>query len=81
MRQTSLEAYREARHRLGEKQDAVLRAVRSLGQATDKDLAGFLLWPINQVTPRRGELARMGLVTERAVVVQDGRRATAWTTT
>lgn len=79
MRQTSLEAYELLQPQLGERQAAVLTALRCMVQATDKDLASFLRWPINRVTPRRGELVKLGRVTIRGRTIQDGRQAILWT--
>lgn len=78
MRQTSLMAYEELKVNLARRQAEVLKAIRALKQATDKDLVAYLQWPINCVTPRRLELVRMGKVMERGEIVQDGRRATTW---
>jgi len=60
---TSLEAYRLlTKETLGERQRLVLKALEILGKASDKELAFALGWPINTITPRRGELEEMGLV-------------------
>ena len=63
---------------MGERQWQVYSALRILGNATDKDLAKYLGWPINCVTPRRFELVKEELVMERSVITQDGRNATLW---
>jgi len=64
------------------RQQQVLHALTVLVQATDKQLASHLGWPINCVTPRRLELVRKDLVIERGVVRQkNGKKATLWTTT
>jgi DNA-binding MarR family transcriptional regulator len=54
---------------LSERQQAVMAALLERGEATDQDLAMHLGWPINCVTPRRGELVEAGLV-ERSRVVK-----------
>jgi len=60
---TSLEAYRLlTREMLGERQRLVFKALEVMGMASDKELAFALGWPINTITPRRGELEEMGLV-------------------
>jgi len=33
-----------------------------MGSASDKELSFALGWPINTITPRRGELEDMGLI-------------------
>ena len=78
IQQTSLQAYELLQPKLGAKQQEVLSALRVLKQATDKDLARFLGWPINTITPRRLELERAGLVRERGRVVQNGRTRIVW---
>ena len=40
----------------------VFIAIRKLGPCTDNQIAKYLGWPINRVTPRRGELVECGLV-------------------
>lgn len=40
----------------------VFIAVRKLGTCTDQKIAEYLKWPINRVTPRRGELVADGLI-------------------
>lgn len=78
MRQTSLQAYQHVRKAIGGRQQTVLSAILTLGISTDKHLAKFLQWPINCVTPRRGELVKLGLVKEMGKVVQNGRLVMVW---
>ena len=40
-------------------QKAVYLTICRMGEATDKEIADILGWPINRVTPRRGELDKM----------------------
>ena len=47
---------------LGQRQKKVLDTIKHLGITTDKMISKFLNWPINTVTPRRGELAKMGYI-------------------
>jgi len=61
MRSTSLEAYRSLEN-ISNKQQIVLRAIKRLGTCCDRQIAEYLHWPINRVTPRRGEILDMGLV-------------------
>lgn len=76
---TSLPAYKEALEGLGDKQKAVLEAVKTLcrtkpfNRCNDRQIAAFLGWDINRVTPRRGELVEKGLlVDEGAFQSHDG---------
>jgi predicted ArsR family transcriptional regulator len=52
---------------LSERQQAVLAALMERGEMTDQQLAAHLGWPINCVTPRRGELVEAGLVARSRV--------------
>ena len=47
---------------LGRKQKQVYNAIKVLGTTTDRQLSKFLNWSINTVTPRRGELAKLGII-------------------
>ncbi len=40
-------------------QKTVYNTILRLGEASDKEIAEVLGWPINRVTPRRGELHSM----------------------
>jgi len=63
IRATSLEAYRAlTKEALGLRQKLVLKALEAMGRASDKELSFALGWPINTITPRRGELEDMGLI-------------------
>ena len=81
IRQTSLQAYQHVRKAIGGRQQIVLSTILELGIATDKQLAKFLQWPINYVTPRRGELVKKGLVREMGTVEHDGRSVMVWMAT
>ncbi len=59
---TSLPAYQEAQININKKQQAVLDAIHALGVCCDHQIAEYLGWPINRVTPRRGELIDAGLI-------------------
>lgn len=59
---TSLPAYKEAQKNINAKQKAVLDTIRQLGVCCDHQIAEYLGWPINTVTPRRGELVDSGHV-------------------
>ena len=65
MQQTSLFSYAaivSEPEQLNERQKKVYEAIKVLGLVSDKKIAQFLGWPINTVTPRRGELAKMGAI-------------------
>lgn len=58
--QTSYSAYKEpGKDRCRE---IVLQAIKQLGVCNDKQIAEYLKWPINRVTPRRGELETAGKI-------------------
>jgi len=59
---TSAEAYNMIRNHLSEKQDAVYQVLEQALALTDEMISRQLEWPINRVTPRRGELVKLGLV-------------------
>ena len=78
---TSLEAYFAfTNEMLGERQRIVLRAIQELGPVSDKQIAFVLGWPINTVTPRRGELVDMGLVVSSGdqMDLKTNRRELVW---
>jgi len=58
---TRNDAYAHIADHVNERQQAILD-VLSIGPMTDKAMAKRLGWPINRVTPRRGELVSQGLV-------------------
>ena len=79
MRDTSLLAFDEVYGMLGPKQRDVLDCF-NLGQPLcDLMLANMLGWPINCVTPRRGELVRMGLLLDDGAREWQGRKRHFWT--
>lgn len=78
---TSREAYeQEVKPILGERQSAVMDALRTREDFTNHELAEFLRWPINTVTPRVFELRQKKLVFEncRRLDKGTGRTAIAW---
>jgi predicted transcriptional regulator len=40
----------------------VFTAIKKIGPCNDRQIAAYLNWPINRVTPRRGELVDMGFI-------------------
>jgi hypothetical protein len=65
IQQTSLYSYAmlvSEPQELSRRQTAVYEAIKILGTTTDKRISQFLHWPINTVTPRRGELVKLGVV-------------------
>lgn len=60
-------------------QKEVYDAMRAMNrQFTDKDLAHFMGFEINRITPRRGELVKKGLIRKAGDVIRDGRKASLW---
>ena len=81
VRATSLAAYDTVD--LSARQAEVLEAAREcfllLGAPfSDTDLAKLLNWPINRITPRRGELVKRGYIEEAGEVLRDGRHVIGW---
>ena len=65
IQQTSLFAFAQIMDNpleLGHRQRKVYETIKSLGITTDKQISKTLNWPINTVTPRRGELVKLGLI-------------------
>lgn len=81
MQETSLIAYfGEVINSLGERQRSVLSAFMHKEDFSNAELAEFLQWPINTVTPRTNELVKRGLVVEgkRRACKVTGRTVIAW---
>lgn len=79
MQGTSLEAYHTLNN-VGQKQAMVFDAIKTLGKASDLDIANFLDMPINRITPRRNELVEMNLIKEakRDIHAFTGKRVIFW---
>lgn len=65
---TSLQAYKDIRDKLGEKQLTVLEAIKSHPDSTNFRLAKILGWEINRVTGRVNELAGLGYIEQSGIV-------------
>lgn len=81
IQQTSLFAYHnEIKPSLSDRHDAVMNAFDTNDGFTNKELASFLGWEINRVTPRVNELVKMGLLEEktRRPCKETGRSAIVW---
>jgi DNA-binding MarR family transcriptional regulator len=80
---TSIDAYRfDVLPRLGERQQRVLRALKSSSKPRcNQELADHLDQPINTITPRVNELVEKGLVKEayRDIYTKTNRRVIFWT--
>lgn len=61
---TSLPAYHEHKQGKDYCRQIVLSTIGKLQPCTDKQISEFLNWPINRVTPRRGELVSDDKVTK-----------------
>jgi len=66
--QTSIQAYHKIKPTLGKRQEEVLSIFKENTALTDQEISHILRKPINCITPRRGELVKMGLVVRTAVV-------------
>jgi hypothetical protein len=60
---TSGSAYKEKTNRDFCRQQVFI-TIRKLQPCTDKQISEYINWPINRVTPRRGELVESGLVVQ-----------------
>ena len=81
MQNTSIQAYQnDVKPTLGQRQRAVMEALRYRPEFTNNELAEYLQWPINTVTPRIFELRAKGKVEEscRRADGVTGRKAIAW---
>ncbi len=80
VRQTSRDAYHGIHDTLGHRQRAVYQALFENGPMTNNELAHALDWPINTITPRVNELAKLALVREsgRRACKITGFKAIAW---
>ena len=77
-RDTSREAY-EGLTRLNYKQKRVFETIQQRQPCTDQQIAEALGWPINRVTPRRGELEKGGVIVSAGKVrTSSGRNAHSW---
>ena len=81
VQQTSLFAYQnEVKPTLGERQKVIYEALKTRDNFTNTELANYLDFPINTVTPRVGELRKLGLVqiSEIRMCKVTGRRVISW---
>jgi DNA-binding MarR family transcriptional regulator len=81
IRSTSLKVYREeVEPTLSARQEAVLSAFRRRERLTNLELARFLEWEINTVTPRVKELRDKGILEEhcKRTCNISGRTAICW---
>lgn len=59
---TSIESFKLLQESIHPHQKIVLKALRELGRASNKQISTALGWPINTITPRVKELRDIGLV-------------------
>jgi Mn-dependent DtxR family transcriptional regulator len=80
IQQTSLKAYLENIKSLGRKQKQVYHTLLRMKFATNMELAQYLGWSINRVTPRVKELREQGLVevSDKRPCKITGRTAIEW---
>lgn len=75
--QTSYPAYKEKGKDVCRRK--VFLAIKLLGECTDRMIADHLGWPINRVTPRRGELLSAGLIQPAGIRKdQESNRSVNW---
>jgi hypothetical protein len=77
---TSLKSYlKEIYPHLVSRQRPVLHYLRNAGgDHTNAEIAAALNWPVNRVTPRTGELVKMGLILKVARRTCKATNGTAW---
>jgi hypothetical protein len=77
--QSSLPAFKE----LGKDRcrEIVFKAICTIGICNDRELADYLNWPINRITPRRGELVQLGFIMQekKQADPETGRKVSYWT--
>lgn len=80
MQQTSKDAYESVFSTLGARQKTVYEALEKIGPATNRELAEYLGWEINRITPRMNELVERKQVHmyERRRCTITGFTAMAW---
>ena len=80
MRDTSLLAYTDIKPELGERQQKVLDAIKTLGCPTNLEISKYLKIPINSITPRTNELVEQGLAVlcEKRTCTISGRTCCSW---
>jgi hypothetical protein len=59
---TSIESFKLLQESIHPHQKTVLKTLRELGRASNKQISMALGWPINTITPRVKELREIGLV-------------------
>ena len=77
---TSVIAYRDIEPTLGKKQQLIFGVLGLFANMTNNELARYLDWQINTVTPRVFELRKLGLIEEgeRRPCDVSGRLSIAW---
>lgn len=81
VQETSLEVYfGEVVPTLGKRQREVLTAFTKREEFTNAELAQFLQWPINTITPRTNELVKSNFLLEsrKKICNVTGRKVIAW---
>ncbi len=80
VQETSLAAYADAVPQLRPRQKKVYEILEEQGPMTNLEIAYYLHWPINIVTPRTNELVKLGVVQEmtRRPCRHTGRTSIAW---
>ena len=78
--ETSRAAYASIAHHINDKQREVLQALLEGGAMTNKEISRYMRREINTITPRTGELLKMGFIYKACEVpdFETGRRASRW---
>ena len=79
---TSLEAYIELQYHLGEHQQTVLNCIKKYPNVSDNDIERITHLRINDVTGRRNELWKMGIIEYNGEKIDrlTGRKVMKWIT-
>jgi predicted transcriptional regulator len=82
MHTNSIQTYRglKANKQLSPKRQKVYDAIKTMGKATNKEIASFMGIPINEVTGRVSELVQSGKIKEAgtAICVITGKPNALW---
>jgi predicted ArsR family transcriptional regulator len=78
MQSTSLIAFKDIVETIGPRQAMVYSTIKKYGEVTDREIGEKLGWEINQVTGRRNELFRLGLIKKTGTRYYQGRPAIRW---
>jgi hypothetical protein len=76
---SSLPAYKEAPKKKDYARQMVFTVICKIGPCNDRQISEFLKWPINRITPRRGELLEEGQIIQHCKAVDPAtNRTVSW---